>query len=49
VSFSVVEGTQTVSVTGTANSTLASMSGTYTAPAGGCLNGDYGSWAASKS
>lgn len=49
VTFSVVEGTQTVGVTGTANSTDASMSGTYSSSAGGCLDGDYGSWAASKS
>ena len=40
------EGGQLVTFTGTANSKLTSMSGTYTAPGGGCTNGDYGTWSA---
>lgn len=46
VSFQITEGSQVVTLIGTANPVFTSMSGTYTAPPGGCLNGDYGSWAA---
>lgn len=46
VSFQITEGSQAVTLIGTINSVFSSMSGTYTAPPGGCLNGDYGSWAA---
>jgi hypothetical protein len=46
VSFQITEGSQVVTLIGTVNSVFSSMSGTYTAPPGGCLNGDYGSWAA---
>jgi len=46
VSFEITEGSQVVTLIGTVNSVFSSMSGTYTAPPGGCLNGDYGSWAA---
>jgi len=46
VSFQITEGSQVVTLIGTINSVYSSMSGTYTAPPGGCLNGDWGSWAA---
>lgn len=47
VSFQVMEGSQAVSLTGTV-SYGTSMIGTYTAPSGGCTDGDYGTWSASK-
>ena len=47
VSFQITEGGQVVTLNGTINSVFSSMSGTYTAAPGGCLNGDHGSWAAS--
>ncbi len=43
------EGTQALSLTGTANSAGTSITGTYTAPSGGCLKGDTGTWTATKS
>ena len=46
VTVQLLEGSQTVNFTGTANSGLTSISGTYTAPSGGCTNGDYGTWTA---
>ena len=46
VSFQIKEGSQVVTLIGTINSVYSSMSGTYTGPPGGCLNGDHGSWAA---
>jgi len=46
VSFQITEGSQVITLIGTINTVYSSMSGTYTAPPGGCLNGDYGSWAA---
>jgi len=42
------EGDQPVNFTGTVNSAGTSASGSYTAPSGGCTNGDYGTWSASK-
>jgi len=47
VSFQVTEGGQVVTLNGAINSVFSSMSGSYTAAPGGCLNGDHGSWAAS--
>jgi len=46
VSFRITEGSQEITLIGTINTVYSSMSGTYAAPPGGCLNGDYGSWAA---
>lgn len=41
-------GNQPVNFNGTANAAMTSMSGTYTAPSGGCTNGDTGTWSATK-
>jgi hypothetical protein len=41
-------GNQPINFTGTANQAMTSMSGTYTAPSGGCTNGDSGTWSATK-
>jgi hypothetical protein len=49
VILTVTEGGQPVSLTGSVNAAFTAMSGNYTAPAGGCTGGDFGSWAASKS
>jgi hypothetical protein len=46
VFFQITEGDQVISLTGTVNSAYTAMSGTYTATAGGCTNGDTGSWTA---
>lgn len=48
VTLQLAEGTQPVNFTGTANSGMTSMSGSYTAPSGGCTNGDFGTWSATK-
>jgi hypothetical protein len=48
VTFQLELGDQPVNFTGTANSGLTSLSGNYTAPSGGCTNGDYGTWSATK-
>ena len=48
LTFQLQEGNQAVSFTGTADSSFSSASGNYTAPAGGCLNGDMGTWTATK-
>jgi hypothetical protein len=42
------ESGQTVTLTGTASAGFTSASGTYVAPAGGCTNGDSGTWTAAK-
>jgi hypothetical protein len=47
VSLQISEGGQVLNLSGTINSADSSMSGTYTATAGGCTNGDTGSWSAS--
>lgn len=47
VTFQITESGQAVTMNGAVGSTFRSMSGSYTAPAGGCVNGDSGSWAAS--
>jgi hypothetical protein len=49
VTVSLLEGTQTVSLTGTASADGNSMTGTYQAPAGGCTNGDSGTFSATRS
>jgi len=46
--FQLEEGNQAVNFTGTVNSASNSASGNYTAPSGGCTNGDYGTWSATK-
>ncbi len=46
--FQLEEGDQAVNFTGTVNSAGTSASGNYTAPSGGCTNGDYGTWSATK-
>lgn len=46
--FQLQEGSQAVSFTGTVASNGASAAGSYTAPSGGCTNGDAGTWTASK-
>lgn len=48
LSLQLNENGQTVSLTGTANSSFSAASGDYTAPAGGCTNGDFGTWTATK-
>jgi len=48
LSFQLSENGQVVTLTGTVNSSLTSMSGTYSAPSGGCTNGDFGTWSATK-
>ena len=48
VNFQLQEGSQAVSFTGTVTANGTGVSGTYTAPTGGCTNGDSGSWAATK-
>jgi hypothetical protein len=48
LTFQIEEGTQPVNFTGTVNSAGTSASGSYTAPSGGCTNGDYGTWSATK-
>ncbi len=49
VILTVTEDGQPVSLTGNVNAASTAMSGHYTAPLGGCTDGDFGSWAASKS
>jgi hypothetical protein len=39
---------QQVNLTGTVNSADTSISGNYAAPSGGCTNGDFGTWSATK-
>jgi hypothetical protein len=46
VTFQITEGDQVVTLVGTVNSVFESMSGTYTAQSGGCLNGESGAWSA---
>ena len=48
VMFQLQEGGQAVSFTGKADSSFSSMSGTYTAPSGGCADGDVGTWTATR-
>jgi hypothetical protein len=48
LTFQIEEGAQPVNFTGTVNSAGTSTSGYYTAPSGGCTNGDYGTWSATK-
>jgi hypothetical protein len=49
VILTVTENEQPVSLTGNVSAASAAMSGNYTAQLGGCTNGDFGSWVASKS
>jgi hypothetical protein len=49
VVFTITEGGQPVSFTGNVNAAFTAMSGNYASPLGGCTNGDFGSWVASKS
>jgi len=49
VILTATEGGIPVSLTGNVNGAFTAMSGDYTASYGGCTNGDFGSWAASKS
>jgi len=49
VTASMIESGQTVTLAGTVAADAKSASGTYSAPAGGCLNGDSGTWTGSKS
>ena len=46
--FQLQEGSQPVSFAGNADSSFSSASGNYTAPSGGCLNGDVGTWTATR-
>jgi hypothetical protein len=46
--FTIQEGSQSVSFMGQLNSVFTEATGTYTAPAGGCTNGDQGNWTATK-
>jgi len=49
VILTATEGGQLLSLTGTVNAAFTAMSGNYAAPDGGCTDGDFGSWSASKS
>ena len=49
VILTATEGGLPLSLTGNVNAASTAMSGDYTASYGGCTNGDFGSWAASKS
>jgi hypothetical protein len=49
ISASLNENGQTVTLAGTVSADGNSASGNYTAPAGGCTNGDLGTWAGTKS
>lgn len=49
VIFTVTEAGEYVPLTGNVNAAFTAMSGSYAAPLGGCTNGDFGSWTASKS
>ncbi|MGB2602659.1 MAG: hypothetical protein WBC78_03635 [Candidatus Sulfotelmatobacter sp.] len=49
VILTATEDGQLVSLTGSVNAAFTAMSGSYSASLGGCTNGDFGSWAASKS
>jgi hypothetical protein len=49
VILTAIEGGVPVSLTGNVSAASTAMSGDYTASYGGCINGDFGSWAASKS
>jgi hypothetical protein len=48
LSATATESGQTVSYSGTVSSDGSSASGTYSAPPGGCLNGDAGTWSGSR-
>ncbi len=48
LTFQLNENGQPVSFTGTANANLTSASGNYSAQAGGCTSGDFGTWTAAK-
>lgn len=48
LNFQIQEGSQPVSFTGTAAANGSSASGTYTAPSGGCTNGDFGTWTGTR-
>ncbi len=49
VILTATEGGQPLSLTGNVNAASTAMSGDYAGSYGGCTNGDFGSWAASKS
>jgi hypothetical protein len=49
VVLTITEGGHPISLTGSVNAAFTAMSGDYTESYGGCTNGDFGSWAASKS
>lgn len=49
VVFTLTEGGQPVSFTGSVNAAFTAMSGSYSAALGGCKNGDFGSWTAGRS
>ena len=49
MALSLTEGTQSVSLNGTASANGNSISGGYQAPAGGCTNGDSGTFTATRS
>jgi hypothetical protein len=46
VAFNLLEGSQSVAFQGVLSGST--LSGSYTAPAGGCTNGDHGSWTATR-
>jgi len=48
VTFQLHLNGQAVNFTGKADAAFSSASGSYTAPSGGCLNGDRGTWTATK-
>ena len=48
IGFFVLEGSQSVNFAGQVNDGFTTISGNYSAPDGGCTNGDHGTWSASK-
>jgi hypothetical protein len=46
--FQLQEGSQSVAFTGTISGSGTGVSGTYSAPSGGCTQGDIGTWSAIK-
>jgi len=48
VTLQLEEGNQAVKLTGTVNAAGTSIGGNYSAPSGGCTDGDYGTWSGTK-
>jgi hypothetical protein len=48
ITFALDENGQSIAFTGTINNDINAMTGAYSAPAGGCTNGDSGTWNANR-